>query len=109
MSDPGPDGPSFDPRRWSAAKADASKASGADPTFDPKSWSKPKRASPTRQSSSAAPILAGGACLAVIGVAIAFVFWPRPAPPHAAKVVAIRTVQAPVVPGAQRRALTLVG
>jgi murein DD-endopeptidase MepM/ murein hydrolase activator NlpD len=109
MSAPGPDGPSFDPRSWGAAKADESKASGADPTFDPKSWSKPKRASPKRQSSSAAPILAAVAAVAVIGVVIAFLLWPRPAPPHSAKVVTIGTVQAPVVPGAQRRALTLSG
>jgi murein DD-endopeptidase MepM/ murein hydrolase activator NlpD len=109
MSDPGPDGPSFDPRSWGAAKADASKPASSDPTFDPKSWSKPGRAAPIRRSSPAPLILGAVAVLAVMGGAVAFLVWPRPAATHSVRTVTVRTVQTPVVPGAQRRSLTLSG
>ena len=109
MSDPGPDGPSFDPRSWGAAKGDESKPAGGDPTFDPKSWSKPQPQAPIRRSSPAPLILGAAAVLAVVGGAAAFLLWPKSGPPHSVKVVTVRMVQTAVVPGAQRRALTLSG
>ena len=109
MSEPGRDGPSFDPRSWRAAKADESKSAAADPTFDLKSWSKPGRAAPIRRSSPAPLILGGTAALAMVAGAVAFLLWPKPGPTHSVKVVTVRTVQAAVVPRAQRRALTLSG
>jgi murein DD-endopeptidase MepM/ murein hydrolase activator NlpD len=109
MTDPGSDGPSFDPRSWGAAKPGESKPGAGDPTFDPKSWSKPKVAAPRRTASSGPLILAALAGFAVIGAVVAFAVWPRPHPTHSVKVVTIRAAPAPVVPGAQRRALTLTG
>ena len=110
MSDPGSDGPSFDPRSWRGAKPGESNPNAGDPTFDPKSWRKPKRAEARRKSSSGPWILIGLALVAVIGVVAAIALWPRARPtPRPVQVVTVRAVQAPVVPGAQRRSLTLTG
>jgi murein DD-endopeptidase MepM/ murein hydrolase activator NlpD len=109
MTDPGSDGPSFDPRRWGAAKADASKSAGADPTFDPKSWSRPREAAHERKSRSAGWILAGALIVVLAVGVVGLAVWRRPQPSHSIRVVTIRTVVATVVPGAQRRSLTLSG
>ena len=110
MTEPGPDGPSFDPRSWRAAKADESKPSATNPSFDPKSWRKPQAAGPERKTSSAPWVpLSVALAVAMIG-AVAFIVWPRPhAPSQPVKVVTIKAVPATVAPGAQRRVLTLTG
>jgi len=112
MSDPGSDGPSFDPRSWRGAKRGESEPHAGDPTFDPKSWRKPKRAEARPRPSPGPWILLGLTALAVIGGGggVAFALWPRAHPAaRPVQVVMIKTVQAPVVPGAQRRSLTLTG
>src|SRR5580658_6783972 len=109
MSDPGSDGPSFDPRSWRAAKAGESKSGATDPTFDPKSWRRPKAAEATRKSSPGPWILVAVAALAGIVVVVAIVARPPAHSPPRPAQVAIKMVQAPVVPGAQRRSLTLAG
>ena len=110
MTDSGSDGPSFDPRRWGAAKPDASKRAAGDPTFDPKSWSQPKAAAPTVKSSSGGWIVAVVLAVVLIAAAgVGFVAWRGGHASHSVRVVTIRTVVAPVVPGAQRRSLTLTG
>jgi murein DD-endopeptidase MepM/ murein hydrolase activator NlpD len=54
--------------------------------------------------------LAGALIVVMIGVSgVGFVAWRRFHPSHSIKVVTIRTVVAAVVPGAQRRSLTLTG
>jgi len=110
MTDAGSDGPSFDPRRWGAAKPDASRPGAGDPTFDPKSWSQPKAAAPVPKSSSAGWIVAGVLVVMIIAAGgVGYVAWRGGTASHSVKVVTIRTVVAPVVPGAQRRSLTLTG
>jgi murein DD-endopeptidase MepM/ murein hydrolase activator NlpD len=109
MSDPGSDGPSFDPRSWRAAKAGESKSGATDPTFDPKSWRRPKAAEATRKSSPGPWILVAVAALAGIVVVVAIAARPPAHSPPRPAQVAIKMVQAPVVPGAQRRSLTLAG
>jgi murein DD-endopeptidase MepM/ murein hydrolase activator NlpD len=110
MTDSGSDGPSFDPRRWGAAKPDASKLAAGDPTFDPKSWSQPRAPAPRPKPPSGGWVLAGALVVVVIAVGgVGYFTWRRSQPAHSVRVVTIRTVVAPVVPGAQRRSLTLTG
>jgi murein DD-endopeptidase MepM/ murein hydrolase activator NlpD len=111
MTDSGSDGPSFDPRSWGGAKPDTGAAGQADPTFDPKSWSHKSASAPLKpKSSSGIPLLAGLLAAAAIAMGVVGYFaWRGLHPPHSVKVVTIRTVIAPVVPGSQRRALMLTG
>jgi len=101
MTDSGSDGPSFDPRSWSGAKPDTGAAGQADPTFDPKSWSHKSASAPLKpKSSSGIPLLAGLLAAAAIAMGVVGYFaWRGLPPPHSVKVVTIRTVIAPVIPG----------
>src|SRR5580698_7626582 len=99
MTDSGPDGPSFDPRRWGAAKPDEAKPAAPDPTFDPKAWAQPKSA-PRQRKSSSGGLIAGVVAVAVLvgaGVTAFVVLGHRPAPPPP-KVVTVAAQPVPAAP-----------
>jgi len=116
MTESGPDGPSFDPRSWGAAKPDESKPAAADPTFDPKSWTQPTIAARPSKPGAGPWLWVGLGGLLVVAIAaggVVFLASRKPPPtPHMAQVITVTSITPPPPPppsGAERRTLTLSG
>ena len=131
MSDSGPEGPSFDPRKWGAAKPDSAKPAptdptisakptSVDPTFDPKSWARPKVAVTKPPSGGLQGWVIGGVLVAVLaaGGAVGFMILRNSHSSPAVKASPANALVAPPsapaaaptsAPGTQRRSLTLAG